>query len=90
MIKWKNEIILKDAQVSEARLLSKFIINLQLERAKICLAVFLDTKSGKSTNLSTEYARTDQSLKAVSWKTYGEERIFSNKLRFQIRIDDFR
>ena len=65
MIKWKNEIILKDAQVTEARLLSKFIINLQLERAKICLAVFMDKKTGKQTDLGSEFNATDVSLMAI-------------------------
>ena len=90
MIKWKNEILQKDAQVTEARRLSQFIINLQLERAKICLAVFIDKKIGSQTDLSGEFNATDATLQAIEWRQFGSERIFQNKLRFQIRIDDFR
>ena len=80
----------KDALVTEATALSKFIINLQLERAKVSLAVFLDAKSGKVTDLSEEYAETDRSLNNIKWREFGSDKIFENKLRFQIRIDDFR
>ena len=71
-------------------MLSNVILSLQRERAQISLAVFLDAKSGKSTNLTKEYTNTDNALNAYEWKIYGTEKIFRNKLRFQIRIDDFR
>ena len=74
----------------ECKLLSNVILSLQRERAQVSLAVFLDSRSGKSTNLTEEFYLTDESLKGLDWKTYGKERIFQNKLRFQIRIDDFR
>ena len=90
MLKWKNDIIHKDNLVSEATILSKFIIDLQLERAMVALTVFLDARSGKATDLSKEYASTDASLQAIKWRRFGADRIFENKLRFQIRIDDFR
>ena len=89
-IKWKNDIFEKDKLVNQATMLSRFIIDLQLERAIICLAVFLDAKSGKATNLDKAYARTDHALLTVKWRPYSNERIFENKLRFQIRLDDFR
>ena len=89
-IKWKNEIFEKDKLVNQATVLSRFVINLQLERAMVCLAVFLDVRSGKATNLDKAYARTDQALQTVRWRKYGNEKIFQNKLRFQIRLDDFR
>ena len=80
----------KDKLVTEAVQLSQFIINLQFERAKVCLAVFLDVRSGKATDLTKEYGRTDETLQNIKWRSFGHERIFENKLRFQIRIDDFR
>ena len=89
-IKWKNEIFEKDKLVNQATVLSRFVINLQLERAMIGLAVFLDARSGKATNLDKAYGRTDQALQTVKWRRFGTERIFENKLRFQIRLDDFR
>ena len=90
MMKWKTDIMHKDNLVSEATVLSKFIIDLQLERAMVALAVFLDVRSGKATDLSKEYAATDASLQNIKWRRFGTDRIFENKLRFQIRIDDFR
>ena len=90
MVKWKTDIIEKDKLVHEATVLSRFIINLQLERAMVCLAVFLDARSGKATDLTKAYSRTDQALETVKWRTYSNEKIFKNKLRFQIRVDDFR
>ena len=50
----------------------KFIINLQLERAKICLAVFLDKKTGKQTDLTNEFNATDVSLMAIEWRQFGK------------------
>jgi hypothetical protein len=91
MIKWKQEIMYKDSLVTEATMLSRFILNLQLERSGVALALFLDKRSGKNTDLSQEFANTDQSLNDIEWKgNFGKEKIFENKLRFQIRMDDFR
>mgnify|MGYP007064226399 CR=1 FL=1 len=70
--------------------LSKFIIALQWERAAVSLSLFVDAKSGKTTDLSTQYARTDEALRKVEWRVFGPEKVFENPLRFQIRIDDFR
>ena len=70
--------------------LSRFIMALQWERAAVSLSVFLDAKSGKTTDLSKEYAKTDRALRTVNWRVFGPEKVFENPLRFQIRIDDFR
>ena len=70
--------------------LSRFCLALQWERAAVSLAVFLDAKSGKTTDLTVQYAATDKALREVQWRPYGPEKVFENPLRFQIRIDDFR
>ena len=70
--------------------LSRFSMALQWERAAVSLAVFLDARSGQTTDLSKEYAVTDAALRMVEWRTFGPEKVFENPLRFQIRIDDFR
>ena len=70
--------------------LSRFIMSLQWERAAVSLSVFLDAKSGKTTDLSKEYKNTDRALRSVKWRVFGPEKVFENPLRFQIRIDDFR
>ena len=81
---------LKWFQVTEAMDLSQFILALQWERAAVSLSLFLDAKSGKATDLTKEYARTDRALRSVQWRPFGPEKVFENPLRFQIRIDDFR
>ena len=70
--------------------LSRFSMALQWERAAVSLAVFLDSRSGKTTDLSEEYQNTDVALRSVQWRRFGPEKVFENPLRFQIRIDDFR
>lgn len=65
-------------------------MSLQWERAAISLAIFLDAKTGKATDMARIYAKTDRSLRQVAWRRFGPEKIFENNLRFQIRIDDFR
>lgn len=70
--------------------LSRFVLAMQWERAAVSLSVFLDAKSGKTTDLSKEYAMTDKALRSVKWREFGPEKVFDNPLRFQIRIDDFR
>ena len=77
-------------QVNDARALSTFILALQWERAAVSLSVFLDAKTGKTTDLSVQYANTDKALRMVQWREFGPEKVFENPLRFQIRIDDFR
>ena len=90
VLKAKNEISFKDNLVTESRHLRRFIINLQNERAGVSLAVFMNKKLGKLTDLSNEYGMTDKSIETLSWRKFGKERIFDSKLRFQIRLDDFR
>ena len=69
---------------------AKFAMALQWERAAVSLAIFLDSRSGKTTDLSKEYGRTDTALREIKWRNFGPEKVFENPLRFQIRIDDFR
>ena len=58
--------------------LSNFIMALQWERAAVSLALFLDAKTGKPTNLSVEYGATDLALQAVEWRRFGPEKVFEN------------
>ena len=70
--------------------LSEFIVALQWERAAVSLSVFIDAKSGTTTDLSAQYSNTDRALRKVLWRPFGPEQVFENPLRFQIRITDFR
>ena len=47
-------------------------------------------RSGKVTDLSTTYSKTDATLNKITWKKFGDEKVFETKLRFQIKLDDFR
>jgi hypothetical protein len=53
------------------------------------LTVFF-SRSGKVTDLNEFYLNTDATLARINWKKFGEEKIFETKLRFQIKVDDFR
>jgi len=86
----KEEILHKNGLVVESMGLSRFIMALQWERAAVSLSVFLDRKSGKTTDLTKEYSNTDTALREVNWRAFGPQKVFENPLRFQIRIDDFR
>ena len=77
-------------QVQDAMGLSTFVLSLQWERAAVSLSVFVDARSGKTTNLARVYQETDMALRQVQWRPFGPEKVFENPLRFQIRIDDFR
>ena len=70
--------------------LSMFVLSLQWERAAVSLSVFVDSRTGVTTDLSKEYEATNTALRSVQWRQFGEEKVFENPLRFQIRIDDFR
>ena len=59
--------------------LSKFILALQWERAAVSLSVFLDSKSGKTTDLSKFYAKTDAALQEVQWRRFGPEKVFETE-----------
>jgi len=86
----KDAITHKNELVMDAMGLSRFSMALQWERAAVSLAVFLDARSGQTTDLSKEYSVTDVALRSVQWRRFGPEKVFENPLRFQIRIDDFR
>ena len=72
--------------------LSRFVLALQWERAAVSLSVFLDAKSGKTTDLSKEYDNTNQALLGVKWRNFGDEAtLMSQKLKgIPIVVDENR
>ena len=70
--------------------LTLFITDLQQERDAVALALFMNHKTKEKTNMTLDFRRTDLRLLKVQWRKFGPQRIFSTKLRFQIRLDDFR
>ena len=67
-----------------------FITDLQSERASVCFALFVSIVRREKLNLTGDFQETDKSLLKVNWRPYGPAKLFSTKLRFQIRLDDFR
>lgn len=67
-----------------------FINDLQTERASVCFALFVSIVSQDSWNFTKDFLESDNSLVNVKWRPFGHEKILSTKLRFQIRLDDFR
>ena len=50
----------------------------------------MDLPTGEKTNLTKEFQDTDRTIQKIRWKTYGPQKLFDTKLRFRIRLDDFR
>ncbi len=70
--------------------LALFIIDLQRERSAVALSLYISQKSGQKEDLSKLFSQTDRTLTNIEWRAFSEEKIFTTKLRFQIKLDDFR
>ena len=53
-------------------------------------AFIMPSIQGEKTNLTKEFQDTDRTIQKIRWKTYGPQKLFDTKLRFRIRLDDFR
>ena len=67
-----------------------FITAIQRERNSVAVGLFSSKRSGAKVNLTDEFRKTTQSIEKVTWKKFGPQKQFDTKLRFQIRLDDFR
>jgi len=76
--------------VSELQDLASLVLDLQRERSSTALNTYVAVKTGDFIDLSEIYATTDRTLNSISWKEFSKEKIFESKLRFQIKLDDFR
>jgi hypothetical protein len=70
--------------------LASLLLDLQKERSAVALSLYMSQKTGAKTDLSQVFATTDKTLDKLDWKVLGPEKVFSSKLRFQIKLDDFR
>ena len=50
----------------------------------------MNTQLGQKNDLSEIFDKTDKTLGMIKWRQFSTEKIFSTKLRFQIKLDDFR
>lgn len=77
-------------KVTEVRDLASLVLDLQNERAAIALSLYMSLVTGEKTDLTKSFSKTDATLQKVKWTQFGPEKIFTTKLRFQIKLDDFR
>ena len=57
---------------------------------KLIMSLITELIKGAKTNLTKEFQETDRAIQKIRWKTYGPQKLFDTKLRFRIRLDDFR
>lgn len=70
--------------------LAGLIIDLQRERADVAFTLYTSLMSGKKMDLTNTFEKTDEVLKKLEWRKFGTGKLFSSKLRFQIKLDDLR
>jgi len=92
MIMTREDVLKKDKLVVGIENEARFILALQQERSAVALAVFLfnDTSTAEEKVMREAFENTDKILYMIHWGNFGSDKIFSSKLRFQIRLDDFR
>ena len=89
----KNELIEADISVLKSDETARLVAALQQERSASLMKIFLSEAASKEVNLDfdAQRAQTDAALENMTeWRAPAGEAIFKSKLRFQIRVDDFR
>ena len=92
----KADLIDIDIRVGKSDETAQLVSNLQQERSETLLSVFVSNNlvqqiQGARLDLKKRFELTDISLDNISdWRSPEGEDIFRSKLRFQIRLDDFR
>ena len=95
IINRKAELMDIDLSVEKSDEVARLVSNLQQERSEVLLSVFVSNNIDSTVNigldLKNRFLQTDGSLENISnWRSPAGEDIFRSKLRFQIRLDDFR
>ena len=95
IINRKAELMDIDLSVEKSDEVARLVSNLQQERSEVLLSVFVSNNIDSTVNigldLKNRFLQTDGSLDNISnWRSPAGEDIFRSKLRFQIRLDDFR
>jgi len=76
--------------VTELQDLATLVLDLQRERSATAVNTYIALKTGETNEMDDIYSQTDSTLNKIKWKRFGDDRIFESKLRFQIKLDDFR
>ena len=95
VIKRKSDLIDSDASVERSDEASRLVLGLQKERSETLFSLFIqnniETQRDVGLDLKKRFAETDFALENISnWRSPKGEEMFRSKLRFQIRLDDFR
>lgn len=93
----KADLVETDASVERSDETARLVSNLQQERSETLLLTFITNQDNENADyklgldLNQRYLKTDKSLDNISdWRSPDQEAMFRSKLRFQIRLDDFR
>ena len=89
----KNELLEADISVLKGDETARLVTALQQERSASLMQIYLSETASKEVNLDfdAQRAQTDAALENMTeWRAPPGEAIFKSKLRFQIRVDDFR
>ncbi|XP_059091667.1 soluble guanylate cyclase gcy-37-like [Tigriopus californicus] len=90
MIYRRDMVYAKDSLMADVGSLAELIISLQRERSEVALSLYMSRKTADNMDLNAIFSRTDQDVDEVQWRPFSSDKIFSSKLRFQIKLDDFR
>ena len=90
MLARKNMVLEKDYNINEVRDLANLVIAMQKERVEVAFSLYMSQETGEKLDLSKVFANTDAAIIGSKWRDFGGEKLFATKLRFQIKLDDFR
>ena len=91
----KTDLIASDGSVEQSDEASRLVSSLQQERSETLFSLFvtnnIQSQVAVGLDLKKRFLQTDFALENMSnWRSPVGEEMFRSKLRFQIRLDDFR
>ena len=91
----QSDLVDSDASVERSDEASKLVLGLQKERSETLFSLFvknnIETQDKVGLNLDKRFLETDLALENISnWRSPEGEEMFRSKLRFKIRLEDFR
>ena len=91
----KTDLLASDASVEHSDEAARLVSSIQQERSEALFSLFLanniETQVANGLDLQKRFLQTDFALENISnWRSPEGEEMFRSKLRFQIRLDDFR
>ena len=91
----KTDLIASDGSVEQSNEVSRLVSSLQQERSETLFSLFvtnnIQSQVAVGLDLKKRFLQTDFALENMSnWRSPVGEEMFRSKLRFQIRLDDFR